>query len=72
MLPLPNHQCNPYPEANLDALIGDELGIQVELVNPFESLQIDQNIFDRNELKKIGPAFAVSVGLAIRGANFRA
>jgi type IV pilus assembly protein PilM len=58
--------------AGLGALIGDELGIQVELVNPFESLQIDQNIFDRNELKKIGPAFAVSVGLAIRGANFRA
>lgn len=55
----------------LASLIGDELGIQVELVNPFESLQVDPARFDLAELKKIGPIFTVPVGLAIRGANFR-
>lgn len=57
--------------AGLSGLIGDELGIQVELVNPFEGLQVDPARFDLAELKRIGPNFTVPVGLAIRGANFR-
>jgi type IV pilus assembly protein PilM len=44
-----------------------ELGIPVEVVDPFRSMGvIDEKVFDMSYLRYVGPAMAVAVGLALR------
>jgi|SRR5579863_281322 len=51
---------------NLEAQIGEKLGIAVELVNPFNHIEVNPKEFDPEYLKQISPMAAVAVGLAIR------
>ncbi|MFC1833158.1 type IV pilus assembly protein PilM [Thermodesulfobacteriota bacterium] len=43
-----------------------ELGLPVELVDPFRRLHFDEKVFDRDYLNQIGASMAVAVGLALR------
>ncbi len=43
-----------------------ELGIPVEIVDPFRSLKINEKNFDVNYLNSIGAQMAIAVGLALR------
>ncbi|MFA5550790.1 MAG: pilus assembly protein PilM, partial [Trueperaceae bacterium] len=51
----------------LPEAIGDSLGFKVELGDPWLSVQVDENRFDTQYLSRIGPEFAVPLGLALRG-----
>ena len=53
----------------LPEAIGDALGFRVELGDPWRSVSIDGNRFDVDYLRRVGPEFAVPLGLAIRGVN---
>lgn len=44
----------------------NRLGIDVEILDPFRQLVINEKDFDVEYLKTIGPMFAVAVGLAMR------
>lgn len=50
-------------------LLSDTLGIPLEVVNPWQNLQIDPHRFDLEHLKSLAPEFTVPVGLALRGVN---
>lgn len=47
-------------------LLTERLGVEVELANAFNRIQIDQKQFDLEQLQAMGPQAAVGVGLAIR------
>ena|GEM_PF-133370 len=49
--------------------ISDSMGFRVELANPWMSVTPDSSKFDSIELQKIGPEFAVPLGLALRGVS---
>ncbi len=51
----------------LPEAIGDALGFRVELGDPWLTIQVDENRFDSHYLRKVGPEFAVPLGLALRG-----
>jgi type IV pilus assembly protein PilM len=58
--------------ANLRGLadaVGDTLGVRVELGDPWLTLGVDPNRFDSAYLQRIGGAFAVPLGLALRGVT---
>ncbi|HYM69346.1 MAG TPA: type IV pilus assembly protein PilM [bacterium] len=55
---------------NLARYLGDELGVPVEVGNPFETHQVDAGI-PPEHLADVGPMMAVAVGLALRGARER-
>ena len=42
------------------------LGIDVEIIDPFRQIVVDEKNFEGEYLKSIGPMFAVAVGLAMR------
>jgi type IV pilus assembly protein PilM len=42
------------------------LGIETEVVNPFDKIKINNKKFDQEYLDKIGPMMMVPVGLALR------
>ncbi len=46
--------------------IEQRLNIQVEMVNPLESISINRKKFDQSYLEEVGPMLGVGVGLAIR------
>lgn len=52
--------------AGLKEAVTAKLGMDVELLNPFERIKFDENDFDLEYLQEIAPLMAVGVGLAIR------
>ncbi|MBW6474977.1 MAG: pilus assembly protein PilM [Anaerolineaceae bacterium] len=46
--------------------LGNRLGIDVEVIDPFRQIVVDEKNFDAEYLKSIGSMFAVAVGLAMR------
>ncbi|NOY79078.1 MAG: type IV pilus assembly protein PilM [Calditrichaeota bacterium] len=42
----------------------DKIGLPVDINNPFQSIEIDENDFDRESLYKIASLFSTAVGLA--------
>lgn len=58
--------------ANLRGLpeaIGDTLGVRVEPGDPWLTVLVDTNRFDSAYLQEVGGAFAVPLGLALRGGD---
>ncbi len=53
---------------NLAPYLSDELGVPVEIGNPFGSRQVDPSI-PPDRLADVAPTMAVAVGLALRGAR---
>jgi type IV pilus assembly protein PilM len=53
----------------LPEAIGDALGFRVEVADPWLSVLVDERQFDEQYLDKVGPEFAVALGLALRGVN---
>ena len=53
----------------LPETIGDALGLRVELANPWLTVNVDENRFDLEHLRRMGPEFAVPLGLALRGVQ---
>jgi type IV pilus assembly protein PilM len=50
----------------LDQFFAEEIGLSVEIFNPFKAVQSDGKKIDPEYLKYIGPEMAISIGLAIR------
>lgn len=71
-----NHAENPVQKLKLSggsALIPDianeleqRLGIEAEVVNPFEHIKVSNRKFDVDYLNRIGPSMMVPIGLAMR------
>ena len=53
----------------LPEAIGDALGFRVELGDPWLTVTVDPNKFDTQYLLRVGPEFAISLGLALRGVS---
>lgn len=56
---------------DLGTHLAERLGIAVELIDPFQRLDVDPKEFDPEYLKEVAPMAAVAVGLAIRKAGDR-
>lgn len=54
---------------DIDKFFADKLGIEVERINPFRNIKINQRRFDMEYLESIAPRAAVVVGLALRRLN---
>ncbi len=52
--------------AGLDEYLASRWGLAVEVVNPFQRIEVDPNRFAVDELAAAGPMLSVAVGLAIR------
>ena len=50
----------------LDQFLAEEIGLEVEILNPFIKIQADTKQIDREYLNYIGPEMAIALGLAIR------
>jgi len=46
--------------------IEKQIGISVEIINPFNNIEINPNKFDMDYIRDVGPMCAVAVGLALR------
>jgi len=58
--------------ANLESItdfFSQELDIPVEIVNPFNNIEINYKKFDMNFIKDMAPVYNVAVGLALRTAG---
>jgi len=47
-------------------IIEQRVGVPVEIINPFKSVEVDNRKFDPNFLMEIAPSAAVCVGLGLR------
>jgi type IV pilus assembly protein PilM len=56
---------------NLPKELSDRLEVPVEILNPFQRIQVDTRKFDPDYLNEIMPEMAVAVGLALRGVEIR-
>lgn len=54
---------------NLDRFLATRLGAEVQVANPFQKLEIDDEAFDPELLYPQAPTLATAVGLAIRGLS---
>lgn len=54
---------------HLEQFLTTRLGMTVELANPFEKLEVDEDAFDPDLLYPQAPTLATAIGLAIRGAQ---
>ncbi len=50
----------------IDHLVGAELGLACEIINPFRSIKFNPKVFDSEYLQKVAPAAVVALGLASR------
>ena len=50
-------------------LLSVEASAQVETINPFRNIFVDNDRFDPDFIKQIGPQAAITAGLAIRKVN---
>jgi len=58
--------------SNLDSIIdffSQEFDIPVEIVNPFNNIEINEKKFDLDFIKEMAPVFNVAMGLALRAAS---
>lgn len=46
--------------------LGNRLGIETEIADPFRKIQLDKNVLEPGAAEQIGPIAAVGVGLALR------
>jgi type IV pilus assembly protein PilM len=51
---------------DFDTVLQQQIGIPVEVVNPFRRVEYDEKNFDLEYLREIGPVMAVGVGLSSR------
>lgn len=56
---------------DFDILLQQQIGIPVEVINPFKKIEFSEKHFDMEYMREIGPAMAVGVGLASRKAGDR-
>lgn len=56
---------------NFDIILQQQIGIPVEIVNPFKKIEYSEKNFDLEYLREIGPMMAVGVGLATRKVGDR-
>ena len=50
----------------LEQFFAEEIGLEVEALNPFKKIQADNKNIDKEYLNYIGPEIAIALGLAIR------
>jgi len=50
----------------LSTLLGERVGVPVELANPFHRIEIDKKAFNTDQIQDVATQAAVGVGLAIR------
>jgi type IV pilus assembly protein PilM len=50
-------------------LVGDNLGIETELLNAFDQISFDSKNFDEAYLRSVAPSAAIAMGLALRVAD---
>jgi len=53
----------------LPGILGEALGLQLNPVDPWDALQINESQFDMADLHKLAPEFAVPIGMGLRGVN---
>lgn len=51
---------------NLESILRDKFGIQVEIMNPFRNVQINESDFNPEWIADVAPSMAIAVGLAMR------
>jgi len=56
---------------DFDIVLQQQIGIPVEIVNPFKKIEYSEKNFDLEYLREIGPMMAVGVGLATRKVGDR-
>lgn len=56
---------------DFDILLQQQIGIPVEIANPFKKIEYSEKNFDIEYLREIGPMMAVGVGLATRKVGDR-
>ncbi len=56
---------------DFDLILQQQIGIPVEMVNPFKKIEYSEKNFDLEYLREIGPVMAVGVGLATRKVGDR-
>jgi type IV pilus assembly protein PilM len=56
---------------DFDILLQQQIGIPVEVINPFKKIEFSEKSFDMEYMREIGPAMAVGVGLASRKVGDR-
>jgi type IV pilus assembly protein PilM len=56
---------------DFDILLQQQIGIPVEMINPFKNIEFSEKHFDLEYMREIGPAMAVGVGLASRKVGDR-
>lgn len=54
---------------NLDQVLRDRFGIEVEVLNPFRNIRYSESTFDPEWVNRTGPAMAIAVGLAVRAVG---
>ena len=57
--------------AGLDQFLKERLGVQVEVNNPFQNIQVSEKKFDLQYISESAPLAAVGIGLALRKAGDR-
>jgi type IV pilus assembly protein PilM len=56
---------------DFDNILQQQIGIPVEVVNPFKKIDYKDKDFDHEYLREIGPIMGVGVGLASRKVGDR-
>jgi type IV pilus assembly protein PilM len=56
---------------DFDIILQQQIGIPVEVVNPFKKIDYKGKDFDHEYLREIGPIMGVGVGLASRKVGDR-
>ena len=56
---------------DFDTILQQQVGIPVEIANPFKKIEYNEKYFDREYLREVGPLMAVGVGLASRKVGDR-
>lgn len=56
---------------DFDIVLQQQIGIPVEIINPFKKIEYSERNFDMEYLREIGPIMAVGVGLASRKVGDR-
>ncbi|HEY0592660.1 MAG TPA: type IV pilus assembly protein PilM, partial [Thermoanaerobaculia bacterium] len=51
---------------NLETILRDKFGIDVEIMNPFKNVTFNEGEFNPEWISEVAPSMAVAVGLAIR------
>jgi len=55
----------------LKEMMGEKIGVEVELFNPFEGLSVDEHAVDPTVVSQYTTAATVAIGLALRNLEDR-